>query len=529
LWITALPPAPQIGGDFVPGLKLPAPGEFAKEVTDLADEIRSHRFPIFGATIDAGPEICWRRDYFRGIETDLVYFRRVPYLDTSRAGDHKIIWELNRHQHLVVLAQAYLLTSDLRNLGEICAQLESWIRENPFHRGTNWASALEVAFRALSLIWIDHLAGRSMPASFRARWLHMLYLHGCHLANNLSFYYSPNNHLAGEAVALHALGLYFSGLPRAARWEQLGARVVREQMNVQIRNDGSSFEQSAYYQAYLLDMFSLHAVLVGRPGPQFLVKLGRMADYLDALSGPSRILPLLGDDDGGRLLFARIKRRAGAEKWESRLFPDAGLAIMNHGTTHAIVDAGPFGAMHAGHSHSDTLSIIVRSGSDEILIDPGTYTYTAEPEWRDWFRGSSAHNTIRVDGLDQAVISGPFRWTSPPAVAILHWSTDDERDILQAECRYAGFTHRRRVEFRKPDVFLIVDDVSGPSGMHDVEQFWHLGSDEARAKLVLPDDAELMESWRSTAFGRKFPAPMLRVRRRSELPLRLEARIELNR
>ena len=132
MWITALPPAPQIGGDFVPGRKLPPPGEFAKEVTDLADEIRSHRFPIFGATIDAGPEIRWRRDYRRGIETDLVYFRRVPYLDTSRAGDHKIIWELNRHQHLVVLAQAYLLTGDLRNPGEICAQLESWIRRTRF-------------------------------------------------------------------------------------------------------------------------------------------------------------------------------------------------------------------------------------------------------------------------------------------------------------------------------------------------------------------------------------------------------------
>jgi hypothetical protein len=529
VWITALPPAPRIDGDFVPGLTLPAPGEFAQGVPALAEEIRRHRFPIFGAIIDTGPEIRWRRDYVRGIETSLVYFRRIPFLDTRRAGDHKIIWELNRHQHLVVLAQAYLLSGDWENVDEIRAQLESWIAGNPFHRGTNWASALEVAIRALSWIWVDHYVGREMPASFRARWLHMLYLHGCHLANNLSFYYSPNNHLVGEAVALHALGVYFSGLPRARRWEQLGARVVREQMDRQVRSDGSSFEQSTYYQAYLLDMFSLHAVLAGRPGPQLLAKLERMADYVDAVSGPSRILPLLGDDDGGTLPLGGMERPASTGKWESRLFPDAGIAIMNHGTTHAIVDAGPFGALHAGHSHSDTLSIILRSGGDEILIDPGTYTYTAEPEWRDWFRSSAAHNTIRIDGLDQAVMAGPFRWTSPPAVTILYWSTGDDRDILEAECRYAGFTHRRRVEFRKPHFFLITDDVSGPPGQHDIEQFWHLGSEDARAKLILPDDAELMGSWRSTAFGRKFPAPMLRVRRRSGLPLRLEARIELNR
>ncbi len=33
------------------------------------------------------------------------------------------------------------------------------------------------------------------------------------------------------------------------------------------------------------------------------------------------------------------------------------------------------------------------------MLDPGRYTY-AEPERR-WFRGTAAHNTVTVDGLDQ--------------------------------------------------------------------------------------------------------------------------------
>ncbi len=527
-WLTALPPAPQIGGDFAPGLKLPEPRECGQDVAGLAAEIRAHRFQIFGRTIDTGPEIHWRRDYLRGIETDLVYFRRIPFLDTQRCGDHKAVWEMNRHQHLLVLAQAYALSGDSRNLDEICLQIESWIAGNPFHRGTNWASALEVAFRALSWIWIDQLVGRSMPAGFRSRWLHMLYLHGCHLANNLSFYFSPNNHLVGEALALHALGLYFAGRPRVRRWEETGARVMREQMDRQIRADGSSFEQSTYYQLYLLDMFSLHAALAS-PGPRYLAKLRQMAEFVHAIAGPSGRLPHLGDADGGCLPLGPATRPSVTGKWESRLFPDAGLAVMTCGGTHAVVDAGPFGFRRAGHSHSDTLSIVLRWGKAEILIDPGTYTYTGEPEWRDWFRGSEAHNTIRIDGRDQAVIAGPFWWTDKPEVAILEWQTDHARDIIEAECRYAGFTHRRRVEFRKPDVFLIADDVSGPPGPHDVEQLWHLGSLEARTKLVLPEDAELTESWRSTTFGEKHLAPMLRVRRRGELPMRLEARIDLSR
>ena len=503
LWWYAKPPAAAIQGELSP--RLPAPDAC----------------PSFGSAIHVGPRIRWRRDYARGIETDLRYFRRIPYLDASRAGDHKIIWELNRHQHLVALAQA-------GNLDEIRAQLESWLDQNPFHRGINWASALEVALRALSWMWAYLLVGSRMPAGFRARWLGALYLHARHIENNLSFYFSPNTHLLGEALALHALGLFFSGRPRAAEWETVGAKVMREQMDRQVRADGSHFEQSTYYHVYALDMFRLHAALA-EPGPAYRANLERMTEYLHAVTGPSGSLPLLGDDDGGRLVHPFAVADIKPRKWESQLFRDSGTAVMVSGNVHAIVKAGGFGAGSAGHSHADVLSLILRHGAEEILIDPGTYTYTGDPHWRDWFRGTEAHNTIRVDGLDQGTAAGPFRWVNPPKVNVLAWQTSAERDILEAECRFRGFTHRRRVEFQKPATFLITDEVDGPPGEHDIEQLWHLGSLAAQSKLVLAQSAEVVDSWRSTTFGEKRPSPLMRVHRRCQLPVRLQARIELNR
>src|SRR4029079_5681275 len=79
---------------------------FARDVIAIADSLLAHRFPLLGLTIDTGPEIDWRRDYLPGISTGTDYFRRVPCLDFAQAGDHKVVWELNRHQHLVLLAQA---------------------------------------------------------------------------------------------------------------------------------------------------------------------------------------------------------------------------------------------------------------------------------------------------------------------------------------------------------------------------------------------------------------------------------------
>ncbi len=100
---------------------------FAEAVISLAGDILAHRFPLFGSVLDTGPEIHWRRDYERGVETRPVYFRLLPYLDAARAGDHKYIWELSRHQHLVVLAQAFRFNGRREFLEEIQAQLESWM------------------------------------------------------------------------------------------------------------------------------------------------------------------------------------------------------------------------------------------------------------------------------------------------------------------------------------------------------------------------------------------------------------------
>jgi len=533
---------------------------FVDAVLRDAGQVLQHRFPVLGITIDTGPDIRWRRDYLSGIETGTDYFRLVPYLDAARAGDHKIIWELNRHQHLVLLAQAWLFSSKREYLDEIEAELRSWFEANPFHRGINWASALEVAFRAMSWVWVWHLAANDLDESVRRMLLEGLYQHGAHVANNLSHYFSPNTHLLGEAVVMHALGCLIPQFPNARRWRELGRRIVHEQMRRQVFQEGTHFEQSAYYHVYALDMFLFHAI-VEPAGKPYLEKLARMADYLHAIMGPAWKLPLIGDDDGGRFFHpygvrdefgratlatcgvffkrpdwirdsadlaeqaawwlgaAALGSKPAASAWRSHLFAESGVAVMSGGSAHIVADAGSFGPWGAGHSHSDTLSLVVRDGQQEILIDPGTYTYVGDRALRDWFRGSAAHNTIRIDGRDQAIPINPFRWEEKPRTVVHEWFSSGDRDRLDAECAYRGFVHRRIMEFVHGAAVLILDEIRGPGGEHDIEQWWHAASDAAATRLVLEPDAERIESWRSCAFAERRPAPALRVVRRAQLPL----------
>lgn len=528
------PPKIPEGLTLEPPALPPEPGDPA-EWRQIADEILQHRFPLLGGELATGEDIRWRRDYEAGLETDLVYFRRIPYLDAAKAGDHKKIWELNRHQHLALLAQVYRLTGEPKYLDEVVRELESWFAQNPFQRGINWTSALEVAFRALSWIRIDCLAGAQLPAGLRRRLMEGIHRHGLHLEINLSRYFSPNTHLLGEAVALHAIGLLYPRFPGAKRWETTGAEVVRNELIRQVLPDGCYFELSPYYHVYALDMFLFHVRLIGLDA-QYAQVLTRMARFLEAVMGEPGMLPFIGDDDGGRFShpFGERKYFGGAtlaacrevlgvsgRQPESVRFPDCGLVVMSSGDVQVIVDAGSFGPGTAGHSHADTLSVIVRKGREEVLVDPGTYTYVGDPKWRAWFRGTAAHNTVRIDGSDQAIARGPFGWQSRPAVEVTAWESAAERDRLVAVCSYNGFRHEREVVFEKKQQQVTMNDriSGGEPGEHRVEQFWHFGSEEARKRVTFERPVKDVEGWISPAFGVKFPAPAVSVEVVGCLPL----------
>jgi hypothetical protein len=532
LALFASPPTLPGSVDQPPPLGLPELIEryTTTDVVPLAEKILRHQFPILGIEIETGNEIEWRRDYLHNISTGTKYFRLIPYLDFDRAGDHKIIWELNRHQHLVVLAQAFRRTGRTEFLTGIVSQLESWFASNPFMRGINWTSALEVAFRVLSWIWVYDLTGAAMPDAFRRRLLNGIYQHGCYLEHNLSIYFSPNTHLLGEAVALHALGVLFPAFPRSAKWKQRGAAIVREAMDRQVRDDGTHFEQSTYYHVYALDFFLLHELLGGELSRE---KLIQMAKYLEAVMGPRRILPFLGDDDGGRLFHPYGDRdkfgretlalaSAASDPAASQLFPNAGIAVLVHRDLQIVADFGRFGEGSGGHSHSDTLCVVAFLGHEEILIDPGTYTYIAEPKLRDWFRSSAAHNTIRVDGLDQATAAGPFRWHDPPECEAL--------GLMEGVCRYRGITHRRKLALDNQRL-VITDSVEGSAGEHLIDQFWHPGEatvqlsarsfqigSRARIDIDPAFEVTVEDGWRSRVLGQKTPAPYLQASRRCTLP-----------
>ena len=448
-------------------------GHLPNEVSAIlreADEICAHRFRLLGyENLDYGAEIDWHLDRVHNKRAPLDPWFKIPFLDFGAVGDHKVTWELNRHQQLVTLAKARLLTGDDKYVRELILQWRSWIKANPYPLGINWGSSLEVAFRSLSWIWVDHLlAETSEYSALRPELLPALAFHGRYIERYLSTYFSPNTHLLGEAVALFFLGTLYPQMPHAARWKQSGWEIVLHEAGRQVRPDGVYFEQSLHYHVYALDFFLYARMLAAQNGidiPQsYDAILQRMLAALAALAqaGPPEGF---GDDDGGRLFNPRRNRTeqttdplavgsllysrdlpaaqlteeaiwlfgqqavenlptapsaTTADSIASAAFSDGGLYILAAEQPFPltiVVDAGPQGVGRSGHGHADALSLRLTMNGNRWLVDSGSGVYISkDPADRNTFRGTGAHNTLRVDGLDQQ-IRGSFFLDRHPLAA----------------------------------------------------------------------------------------------------------------
>jgi hypothetical protein len=255
--------------------------------------------------------IDWHWDPVHRRRMPEVFWATVGYLDPA-FGDHKIVWELNRHQHWIALARAFWLTDDEKYREAFLAQLASWLAANPPLVGSNWASMLELAFRALSWTWAlnsfvtEQTIGDDDTAPWTVDLLLALDRQLTHVERNLSFYFSPNTHLLGEALALYVTGRALPLFGASARRESIGRDVLVSEIGRQITADGSHRERSSHYHRYTLDFYLLAlaiAQITNDPvAPVFAEVSSRLADATRILADEHERLPHFGDDDGGVLL-----------------------------------------------------------------------------------------------------------------------------------------------------------------------------------------------------------------------------------
>ena len=264
-------------------------------------------------------------------------------------------------------------------------------------------------------------------------------------------------------------------------------------------------------------------------GKEYIEKLYKMFEVIKFILKPDGIMPQIGDNDNGRLhifgtgnvvdmryllnmasIFFRdpkfkieefgsgsdalwIFGEKGKTVWNglqgssletinSMAFNDSGWFVMRDKKDYMILSCGPNGQNgNGGHAHNDKLSFELFIDGRTIIKDPGTFTYTADPELRNKFRSTSSHNTLVIDSSEQNrfIEENVFVLSNDSKININEWKSSKDYDHLSAKLissnRPEGIDYQKRqVYFDKKNGSWLIRDIIEGKGIHDFDIYFHL-------------------------------------------------------
>lgn len=353
--------------------------------------------------------------------------------------------------------------------------VEDWLAVNAQPGRGAWRDSWNAyALSLRAVVWMQQQATRGerlppdlcrrLDASLAGQ---LLYLER-HLETDIG-----GNHLIKNIKALLWGAAYFTG-PDAVRWRRIGLRLLAQELPVQVLPDGTHYERSPSYHCQVLaDLLEIRHALGADPlGGALDDALRRMAQAAADLVHPDGTVALF--NDAGLTMayapadcleaYAAVLGPAPAARPVFAL-PDAGYFGLHGDGTCLVADCGRIAPDDLpAHGHGDVLSFEWSVGRHRIIVDPGVFEYVAGDR-RTASRTAARHNTLALDGVDQADFFGAFRCGRRPGVQVRRWLPEPDGFVLEGTHDGYGHLpgaprHVRRFEV-KPDAVTLHDRIEG--------------------------------------------------------------------
>jgi len=540
-------------------LNLCVPKEFRhvyinKNETAAEDKalLNNHTFYWLGMNGRRIDPNSWNIDYISCFVWKKQYYQKIVTVDLLNDSDVKIPWEYSRLQHLVVMANASEFTSSDKSKEYIKNEISSWIDNNPYKYSVNWTCAMEVAIRAVNIIFVALLRPELFldDYAFLNRIVNSLYEHGCFIKQNLETYDEYyNNHYLSDLLGMKWIALFcseFIGFPHRRElksWHNYADKKLREECQKQIYPDGTDYESSIAYHRFLTELFCL-SVYIDRVyqkevSQEIIDKIDGMVNFLKEIRLPNGNLPMIGDSDDGRILIfedyshwnrlsadfllQRVDQYINGDlsgelhiipspSKTSIAFTDSGYYLLRNNRIYCFTHCGPLSLHgHGGHSHNDQLAVVLAFDGEEFVVDSGTGTYSRDPKLRNYFRSTKAHSTIELIGYEQndLVEDKLFIMRERTFSRCLEF-TDTAFVGEHSGYSIVGITHKRSITINDTGIYM-EDDLSGDVEGKQWRSHFILDSD-VEAKLLNNDEVLLEKNG-------------VKVRVTFEIPIQLEKTI----
>ncbi len=478
---------------------------------------------IFGKILNySGNEINWHRDIFSGKSFPLVFSKKINIRSDSELSA-KNVWEVNRLQFLVHIALNYHKTGNTVYLGQIVRIINSWIDGNPYLTGINWYSNIEVNIRLINWFFCWEILDVSKVIKQNpqfekfvlGKWIPSIYQHCKYSYDNPSRFSSANNHLIAEYSGLFIASSLWK-FKESGSWLKYAVKGLEKEILAQHSN-GINKEEAAEYIQFITDFFLLAFVVGEKSNNHFSESYTRtlklIFEYILAFIDIRGNYPNYGDGDDGKvvsfsknghynnftslltsasIIFRDSKFKLGTTSFDLKnqvLFGKPGKEIFeslpenvkgrrsvfytkeghyifrnqkDQKEIYLHFNAAPLGYLSlAAHGHADALSFILNINGYPVMVDPGTYSYHVSKKWRNYFVSTMAHNTIIINGHNQAEQEGDTMWSDHYRCHMIGETQNDILESVTAEHNgYKKAKHRREVWFNKPgNSFTISDEI----------------------------------------------------------------------
>lgn len=497
---------------------------------------------IFGKNISyLEGEIDWHLDVFSGKRFPLKSSKSINIRGVEDLSA-KNVWEINRLQFLPHLALNYKKSQNKEVLASFIKIIKSWDSQNPYLYGINWYSNIEVNIRLINwfIAWeiLDVESIITQNSNFREFteeiWVPLIHKHCKYSYSNPSKFSSANNHLVSEYSGLFIASNKWV-FKESSKWNKYSKKGLEKEI-VKQHSNGINKEEAAEYIQFITDFFLLPFVVARKLKSdmsfQYEKTLRAILDYIFEFTDVKCNFPKYGDEDDGRvfylskceefsnfrslitsalILFNEEKYKIKAGSFDIKndlLFGNNGRTIFNKITSvrvaqdskfykeeghfifrrHALdkeiyfhFNAAPLGYLSiAAHGHADALSFQMNVNGYPFFIDSGTYSYHVDKEWRQYFRSTRAHNTICIDGQNQATDAGDTMWLNHYKCIVQNIEQNATFEKVTAKHNgYNSVEHARTVQFNALEKeFEIIDNLKISDGkIHDFYLYFHLHPD----------------------------------------------------
>jgi hypothetical protein len=477
-----------------------------------ADRLLEGQVEYFGTlSVQAGTPPDWFSNPYTGMrfQDSASHWSQLSDFD-AKFGDIKVVWEPSRFAWCLLLAQAYLVSGEKRYLEAANAWIADWLAKNPYNAGPNWMCGQETSIRLIHVLLADALlAGHSRSKST----LDEFVLRHCERISTTTAYAiaQDNNHSISEAVGLFVGGSWLitnstQQMRAGERFRTIGRRMLERQVAKLIMEDGSFAQYSTNYHRLLLDTLCIAEWWRSRSGQrpfssEFYSRVSLATEWLlGMLERGSGDVPNIGANDGAHVfqfckgsyrdyrptlqlaaaMFLGKTAIPSSGPWDSAihwlnidmptdeaqvpkasLHAQGGFGVLGHADiTSFAVCRGV--SRRFRPSQADALHVDLWWDGENVLRGAGTYSYAADAEDIQYFRGTSSHNTVQFDGRDQMRSIGRFLfadWLEPRTCKLAevggryHWTA--------SYTDYQGCSHHRTLQ-QIHSGWRIVDRISGP-------------------------------------------------------------------